>query len=193
MPDAPRTRTGRRLLVVALYLGCLAAAAAAVHPLVAGASARPVPVPLEPGDGSEPLDPVPLPPGSWVLAAPDPRAGEPARERARRALGVGTTPELDPAAVPVPPGAVVGAVRVDPDGRPCGALTGPTDLGAARAAWAAAGWRVADHEFGRDLRALRLTRGGAAATAWVLPRGPLAQLLITAAPRGADVHGGSNP
>ncbi|MFM8272245.1 MAG: hypothetical protein ACKODX_07900 [Gemmata sp.] len=186
MPVLTTSRPARRLLAVALYLACLAAAGAAVYPLVAGDTPRVAPVD-DPGEDDLPFDLIPLPPGRWLLVAPD-RPTDAGREAARVALGVATAADWDPAAVPVPPGVRVSAVRVDLEGRSCGALTGPTDPTAARAAWASAGWHVADHDLGPGARAVRLTRGDRTATAWVVPCGHTVQLLVTAAPYGAGSH-----
>ena len=174
----------------ALYLGCFAASWLVVRPFVSHEQPPAPAKAIDPDDANDLLfTPAQLPPGRWVLNVSESQPSDPARQRAREALGIATAADFDLTAIPVPSGVRLDAVRVDLDGRGCAVLTSRADAGAAQPAWEAAGWSVTAREFGQGLRVFRLTRNGTEVTAWAIPRGALVQLLITA-PVRATLDGG---
>ena len=193
MPASPQPATRvarlRRSLTVALYLGCFVAAGLIVDPLIADqppAVAGPI---VAPPDADDPLfTPAFLPAGTWRIVDANGPAGADWERNARAAVGAVSADQFHLSAL-LPAGVRPEAVRVDEAGKPTAVFTGPVDPPAAVAAWEAAGWTVAARGTG-DRQMYRLTRGGATAVAWVLPRASAARLLVAWPRAGATPTGG---
>ena len=153
----PQSR-GRRLLRVALYLGCFAAVAFIVRPLLS----------VEPAQHSTDTfacksrvaSEVPMPsPGTWDVLDARRLPGRPDT----------TCPQLEACPL-LPPGVTATAIRRDVYGRECGFLTGSEEVAAFTRHWAESGWTVTDTTPpARGTRTLTLSKGTDSGFAWVFP------------------------